>query len=99
MANEAEAQAADAEFRDRAAETLHAAKPGDLIVVALISHDGGAVIHIANPNARRLTDLAASLLDQAADLLRDAHEDGSVLAQAIDDALGCLPDRFDDGEG
>jgi len=84
-----------------AQQMLATARPDDLVVTAVVSPDGGSAISVLNPHAARLVDLASSLLDQAADMLRTYHRstDEEDLLEQIEDAIGILPDRFAEAEG
>lgn len=86
----------------RAAEILATARPGDMVVVAILSPDRGAAIHTVLPQPLPLVNLATSLLDQAKDMLHDEDAEESELCLQVEDALALLPDRFDapgDGSG
>lgn len=90
----------DAEALTLARRILDSAKPDDLVVVAALGLDGGAAIATLNPDARRLVNLASSLLDSAADLLAPGGAEADArLHSDIMDALDILPDRFADAEG
>lgn len=76
---------------------LASAKPGDMVVVAVLDPKGGAVIHTATPDARRLVNLASSLLDDAKALLAESEDfDDEMLVEDIEEALFALPDRHAD---
>jgi hypothetical protein len=90
----------DAEALTNARTILDTAKPDDLVVVAALGTDGAAGIVTLNPNARRLVNLASSLLDSAADMLAEGGEESDArLYSDVADALDILPDRFADVEG
>lgn len=63
----------DPEFTERAAHSLSTAQPGDTVIVAVVSPGDSMVLHVLGRNARHMTDVARSLLEQAEDALREAN--------------------------
>ncbi len=85
----------DAETRQSIDDSLGAAKPDDLVVVAVMSASD-AVVHTVRPDAGRLVNLATDLLVQALDTLTEDGAEDTEFAAMIEDAIDLLPDPHAD---
>lgn len=87
-------------FHGRAEQLLATATPTDTVVLAIITADHALVCQVKHAGRPRdLVDLAASLLEQAADIIDEddaPSEETSTLRDQISNAALSLPNRFDE---
>lgn len=78
---------------------LWGSSPGDTVIVATASPDGGTIALVTRPTgARAMAHVARMLLEQASDALGDtpAGREDDILWKDIETALSYLPGPADD---